>query len=92
MPIFQNKDKVDITNYCPITILPVISKVYEKDFIIDSITISLLITYYHHLNLVSDQDQSPNMLNCNLKKVAIATFMDLRKRLTVWMIIFYYLN
>ena len=26
------------------------------------------------------------------KKVAIATFMDLNKRLTVWIIIFYYLN
>ena len=30
--IFKNKDKLDITNYRPISILPVISKVYEKVF------------------------------------------------------------
>ena len=30
------------------------AKFMKKFFIIDSITISLLVTYYHHLNLVSD--------------------------------------
>ena len=53
---------------------------------IDCITISLLITYYHHLNLVSDQVQAPHALLkfsddilklFDQKKVAIATFMDL---------------
>ena len=32
LPIFKNKDKLDITNYHPISILPVISKVHEKVF------------------------------------------------------------
>ena len=30
--IFKNKDKLDVANYRPISILPVISKVYEKVF------------------------------------------------------------
>ena len=51
-----------LTNYCPISILPVISDVYEKVFKTDSIIISLLITYYHHLNLASDLGQAPNTL------------------------------
>ena len=49
LPMFKNKDKPDITNYRPIYILPVFSKVYEKDFYNNSIIISLLITYYHHV-------------------------------------------
>ena len=35
LPIFKNKDKLDVTfltNYSPIPILPVISKIYEKVF------------------------------------------------------------
>ena len=32
LPIFKNKDKLVVTNYRPISILPVISKVYEKVF------------------------------------------------------------
>ena len=32
LPIFKNKDKLDITNYRPISILPVISKVSEIVF------------------------------------------------------------
>ena len=63
LPIFKNKDKLDVTNYRPISILPVISKVYEKVFIIDYITIPLLITYYYCLNLVSDPVQAPNTLH-----------------------------
>ena len=50
-------------------------------------TISLLITYYHHLKLVSDLVQAPNTLYFSddilklfdQKKVAIVTFMDLSK-------------
>ena len=32
LPIFKNKGKLDVTNYCRISILPVISKVSEKVF------------------------------------------------------------
>ena len=32
LPIFKNKDKLDLTNYRPMSILPVISKIHEKDF------------------------------------------------------------
>ena len=32
LPIFKSKDKMNIANYRPISILPVISKVYEKVF------------------------------------------------------------
>ena len=32
LPIFKNKDKLDVRNYHPISILPVISKDYEKVF------------------------------------------------------------
>ena len=31
--IFKSKDKLNIANYLPISILPVISKVYEKVFL-----------------------------------------------------------
>ena len=33
LPIFKNKNKLDITNYRPLAILPVVSKVYEKVFL-----------------------------------------------------------
>ena len=63
LPIFKNKDKHDITNYRPISIKKLSSaKFMKKFFVIDSIAISLLITYYHHLNLVSDLVQAPNTL------------------------------
>ena len=62
LPIFKSKDKPDITNFRLISILLVISKVYEFFFVKVSITISLLAIYYHHLNVVSDQAQAPNML------------------------------
>ena len=63
LPIFKNKDILDIANYPPIPIQHVISKVYENVFfIIHFITISLLITYYYYLNLISDLVQAPNTL------------------------------
>ena len=63
LPIFKSKDKLNIANYQPITILPVISKVYEKVFfIVDSMTISPQIIYYHPHNLAVDQVQALNML------------------------------
>ena len=40
LPIFKSKDKLNIANYRPIFTLPVISKVYEIFFIVDSMTIS----------------------------------------------------
>ena len=69
-------------------------------FIIDSITIYLLITGYH-LNLFSDLMQAPTehgllkfsdiLKLFDQKKDAIATFMDLSEAFD-WIIIFYYLN
>ena len=45
--ISKSKDKMNIANYRPISILPVISKVHEKFFRVDSMTISPQIIYYH---------------------------------------------
>ena len=97
-----NKDKLDVTNYRPISILPVISKVYEKVFY------NRLYNYFSVNNLLSSSQFgfrsgastehallkfSDDLLKLfDQKKVAIATFMDLRKSLTVQIIIFYYLN
>ena len=89
LPIFKNKDKLDITNYRPISILPVISKVYEKVFY------NRLYNYFSVNNLLSSSQFgfrsgastehallkfSDNILKLfDQKKVAIATFMDLSK-------------
>ena len=83
--IFKNKDKLDVTNYRPISILPVISKVYEKVFF-------NIYNYFSVNNLLSSQfgfrsDASTELLKVSddilkffdQKKVAIATFMDLSK-------------
>ena len=85
---FKNKDKLDITNYRPISILPVISKVYEKVFY------NRLWNYFSVNNLLSSQFSfrsgastehtllkfSDDILKLfDQKKVAIATFMDLSK-------------
>ena len=61
LPIFKSKDKLNIANYRPISIVPVISKVYEKVFIVDSVSISPQIIYYHSHNLALDQEQALNM-------------------------------
>ena len=58
LPIFKSKDKFNIANYQQISILPVISKVDEKVFIVDSMTISPEVIYYHPHNLASDQEQA----------------------------------
>ena len=86
MPIFKNRDKLDVTNYCPISILFVISKVYEKVFIIDSITISVknLLSQFGFRSGASTEHALLNFSDDILKlfdqmKVAIATFMDLSK-------------
>ena len=66
---------------------PVISKVYEKVFIVNSMTISPQIIYYHHHNLALDQEQAStehallkftdNILKCfDDNKVGIATYMN----------------
>ena len=62
LPIFKNKDKLNIANYRPISILPVISKVYDFFFIVGSMTISPQIIYNHPHNLALDQEQALNML------------------------------
>ena len=102
LPIFKNIDKLDITNSRPISILHVISKVYEKVFYQKLYNYFSVKTYYHH-NLVSDQVLAPNRLywnflmifwSCLIRKLAIATTFTWIsvKRLTVFIILFYYLN
>ena len=59
LSIFINKDKHDITNYCPISIL---SAKFMNFFLLKTIIISLRIIYYLHLNLVLDQVQAQNTL------------------------------
>ena len=89
LPIFKNKDKFGITNYRPISILPVISKAYEKVFY------HRLYNYFSVNNLLSSShfgfrsgastehalfkfsDDILKLFDQN--KVAIATFMDLSK-------------
>ena len=61
MPIFKRKNKLNIGNYRQISILPVIWKVYDF-FIVDSMTISSQIIYYHPHNSASDHEQALNML------------------------------
>ena len=89
LPIFKNKDKLEITNYRPISILPVISKVYEKVFH------NRLYNYFSLNNLLSSSQFGfrsgastehaiskffDNILKLfDQNKVAIATFMDSSK-------------
>ena len=63
LPILKNKDKLDITLPSNIYLSYLSAVKFMIFFIIDSITISLLITDNHHLNLDLDQMQAPNMLN-----------------------------
>ena len=88
LPIFKNKNKLDITIYRPISILPVISKVHEKVFY------NRLYNYLSVNNLLSSQfgfrsgastehvllKFSDDIIKLfDQKKVAITTFMDLSK-------------
>ena len=88
LPIFKSKDKLNITNYRPISILPVINKVYEKVFY------SRLYAYFSTNNLLSSSQfgfrsgvstehallKFTDISKCfDDNKVGIATFMDLSK-------------
>ena len=89
MPIFKSKDKLNIANYPPISILPVISKVYEKVFY------SRLYDHFSTDNILSSSQfgfrSGASTEHALLKftddiekcfddnKVGIATFMDLSK-------------
>ena len=87
LPIFKNKDKLDITNYRPISIPAVISKVYDFFY-------NRLYNYFSVNNILSSQfcfrsgvstkhallKFSDDILKLfDQKKVAIATFVDLSK-------------
>ena len=89
LPVFKNKDKLDVTNYCPISIIPVISKIYEKDFynrLYNNFSVNNLLSSSQfgfrsgasteHAILIFLAD-IPKL--CDQKKVAIATFMELSK-------------
>ena len=89
LPIFKSKDKLNIANYRPIFILPVISKVYEKVFY------SRLHDNFSTNNILSSSQFgfrsggstkhallkfTDHILKCfDDNKVGIATFMDLSK-------------
>lgn len=88
-PIYKNKSKTDIKNYRPISVLPVLSKVYEKIFY------ARLYTHFVSNNLLSQNQFGfqafRNTEHALLKfagdvvdgfdsgKVTVATFMDLSK-------------
>ena len=88
LPILKSKDKLNIANYRPISILPVISKVPEKVFY------SRLYDYFSTNNILSSSQfgfrsgastehallKFTDILKYfSDKKVAIATFRDLSK-------------
>ena len=89
LPIFKNKDKLDITNYRSISILPVISKVYEKVFynrLYNSSSVNNLLSssQFGFRSGASTEHAvlkfSDDILKLfDQKKVAIATFMNLSK-------------
>ena len=102
LSIFKNKDKLDVTNYRPISILPVISKVYETVFY------NRLYNYFSVNKLLSSSQFgfrsgasteqallkfSDDILTCLIRiKLQLQHSWISVKRLTVWIIIFYYLN
>ena len=89
LPIFKSKDKQNIANYRPISILPVISKVYAKVFY------SRLYDYFSTINILSSSQFgfrsgastehallkfTDGILKCfDDNKDGIATFIDLSK-------------
>ena len=88
MPIFKTKDKLDLTNYRPISILPVISKVYKKVFCnrhYNYLSVNNLLSSKFGFRsgastehaLLKFSDDILKLFDQN--KVAIATFMDLSK-------------
>jgi len=89
IPVFKNKDKTEISNYRPISILPVISKIYERVFY------NRLYNYFNFNNLFSESQYgfrsgrstelallkfSEDIIHSfNDGKNTVATFMDLSK-------------
>jgi len=89
IPVFKNKDKTEVSNYRPISILPVISKIYERVFY------NRLYNYFSYNNLFSESQYgfrsgrstelallkfSEDIINSfNNGKNTVATFMDLSK-------------
>ena len=88
-PIFKSKDKLDVKNYRPISVLPIFSKIYEKVFY------NRLYNYFSTNNLFSPSQfgfrQGTSTEHALLKftddvlqafdnkKITVATFMDLSK-------------
>ena len=79
LPIFKSKDKLNIANYWPISILPFIIKVYDFFY-------SRLYDYFSTNNILSLNNEhallklTDDILKCfNDNKVGITTFMDLSK-------------
>ena len=89
LPKFKTKDNLNIANYRPLSILPVISKVYEKVFcnrLSDYLSTNNILSSSkfgfrsgastEHVLLIFTDD----ILKCfDDNKVGIATFMDLSK-------------
>ena len=88
LPIFKSKDKLNIANYRPISILPVITKVYDFFY-------SRLYDYFSTNNILSSSQfgfrsgastehallkiTDDILKYFNVNKVGITTFMDLSK-------------
>ena len=54
VPIFKKEDKLQLKNYRPISVLPVISKIFENYSLLSWWNILLLITYYRANNMDLD--------------------------------------
>ena len=56
-PLYTTNDKQQISNYMPISLLPQISKIFEKIFLIDYQNIYLSIILLTKINMVLFPDQ-----------------------------------
>ena len=66
VPIHKNGKRDDPNNYRPISILTTFSKVLEKLFIPDLFSLLIEIIFCILINLVSDQENSPHLLQLKL--------------------------
>ena len=66
VPIHKNGKRDDPNNYRPISILTTFSKVLEKLFIPDLFSLLIEIIFCILINLVSDQKNSPHLLQLKL--------------------------